>query len=334
MTRFLCLLAACAALPLGAAAGPEAPSTISPEAVEVLATSEPVRDPTLDGMGYAEAWQMLNDAATGPEVQAQALAAFGSTMELREIDGAEHLFITPAQVDPALADHLLIYVHGGAHVFFSPEVSLNSALQAANAVGVRVLSVRYPLAWQAPFPASRDRVLAVYDALLAEYPASHLAMTGDSAGGGLILSALQQMVATGAQVPAMAGLLSPWVDISGAGDTTQVLSGVDPIIDYPLNLANAARTYAGDLPLTDPGPSPLYGRMEGLPPIFLTTGTRDLFLSDVARLQRRLLDAGVPMQLTVGEAMWHVYQVDPSLPESAAAWRDYAAFLRAAWGQK
>lgn len=332
MTRFLCALTVFAMSPLAAVAGPEAPSTISPEAVEVLATSEPVRDPTLDGMGYAEAWALLNEGAAAGV--GDALAAFESTIETREMDGADHLFITPKTVNPAYQDHLLIYVHGGAHVFFSPEASINSALQAANEVGVRVLSVRYPLGWQAPFPASRDQLMAVYDMLLDEFPANHLAMTGDSAGGGLILSALQQMVATGVEVPAMAGLLSPWVDISGAGDTTQVLSGIDPIIDYPLNLANAARTYAGDLPLTDPGPSPLYGGMEGLPPIFLTTGTRDLFLSDVARLQRRLLDADVPVQLTVGEAMWHVYQVDPSLPESAAAWRDYAVFLRAAWGQK
>ena len=73
--------------------------------------------------------------------------------------------------------------------------------------------------------------------------------------------------------------------------------------------------------------------MQGLPPIFLTTGTRDLFLSDVARLQRRLLDAGVPVQLIVGEAMWHVFQVDPSLPESAPVWRDYGRYVERAWSR-
>jgi acetyl esterase/lipase len=177
-------------------------------------------------------------------------------------------------------------------------------------------------------------VIAVYRSVLAEYPAERLAFYGDSAGGGLILSSLQPMQADGLDMPAAAALLSPWTDISGAGDSYAVMSGQDPIIDYPISLAAAAREYAGDLPLTDPGPSPIYGPItSSLPPILLTTGTRDLFLSDVARLQRRLLDAQVPVELIVYEGMWHVFQTSTALPESEVAWADMAEFLHRSWAR-
>ena len=98
------------------------------------------------------------------------------------------------------------------------------------------------------------------------------------------------------------------------------------------SLAAAARIYAGELTLTNPGPSPIYGPFEpGLPPILLTSGTRDLFLSDVARLQRKLLDAQVPVDLIVYEGMWHVFQTSAELPEAEIAWRDFSNFLQSAW---
>ena len=343
MSRFSTPLSAYAVQPLatlalifGAATSVAAldvtpPTTISAQAAAELRALDPSRDPTLDGVSYAESFELLT---APPEAIEAAKQAFPAKVETRTIDGADHLLITPDNLNPALEDHLLIHVHGGAHVFFSPDSALTSSLAAAQAVGVRILSVRYPLAWQAPFPASRDRVIAVYRSVLAEYPAERLAFYGDSAGGGLILSSLQQMQADGLDMPAAAALLSPWTDISGAGDSYAVMSGQDPIIDYPISLAAAAREYAGDLPLTDPGPSPIYGPItSSLPPILLTTGTRDLFLSDVARLQRRLLDAQVPVELIVYEGMWHVFQTSTALPESGVAWADMAEFLHRSWAR-
>lgn len=306
------------------------PTTISPQAAAELLALLPGKDPTLDGITYEEAFDAL--AAGAAEAVEAAYQAFPATVDTLSVDAADHLLITPQNLNPDLADHLLIHVHGGAHVFFSPETTLSSSLAAANAVGVRILSVRYPLAWQAPFPASRDRVVAVYRHLLRDYPADRLAFYGDSAGGGLILSSLQRLQAEGTEMPAAAALLSPWTDVSGTGDSYSVMSGQDPVIDYPISLAAAAQEYAGNLPLTDPGPSPIYGPIKtGLPPILLTSGTRDLFLSDVARLQRRLIDARVSVDLIVYEGMWHVFQTSTGLPESAAAWQDMADFLQRAW---
>src|SRR5699024_12091349 len=52
-------------------------------------------------------------------------------------------------------------------------------------------------------------------------------------------------------------------------------------------LRAAARRYAGRTPLQDPDLSPLNASLEGLPPVHLSVGLRDLFLSEVrvAKLQ-------------------------------------------------
>ncbi|MCV6584249.1 MAG: alpha/beta hydrolase [Marinibacterium sp.] len=302
------------------------PGTISPEAAEALRTMPEVAVVDGDVRAVFDALE-----AAGVEDNAAALRAMPSRVEEVEIGGRTHLLITPETADPARAGKLMVHVHGGAHTYSTPRSTLVASLRVAQATGAQVLSVHYPLAWEAPFPASRDFVMQVYAHLLKDYAPGDLILTGDSAGGGLILSTLQALLEDGQPMPAAAALLSPWVDISDAGDTNITLRRADPIIVYDDNLAPSARIYAGDLDLSDPGPSPIYGPFSAdLPPMLVTTGTRDLFLSGAARLQRRLLDAGVPVDLIVYEGMWHVFQID-DLPESDAAWRDYSRFVDRVW---
>ena len=64
--------------------------------------------------------------------------------------------------------------------------------------------------------------------------------------------------------------------------------------------------YAAGHDLTDPYVSPLYGDFtKGFPPTILTTGTRDMLLSDTVRMHRALRVAGIPADLHVTEAGGH-----------------------------
>jgi len=57
----------------------------------------------------------------------------------------------------------------------------------------------------------------------------------------------------------------------------------------------------------------IYGDFHGLPPAILTTGTRDLFLSDTVRTHRKLRRAGVEADLQIYEGLSHSqYLFDPS----------------------
>lgn len=258
------------------------------------------------------------------------LERYPGQIELVSIDGAEHLMITPDSFEAANKDRLLIYAHGGAYTLGRPEDQLGSVAVIAHLMRQRVLAVRYPLAWQKPFPAARDRLVAVYEEMLETHKPQHIAMAGDSAGGGLVMSAVLNIRESGLPMPAVLGLISPWADISKTGASMSVQDGHDPVISYDKNLALSAALYADGRDLTDPGVSPIYGDFsQGFPPTYISTGTRDLFLSHASRLQRKLTDAGVANSLFVYEGMWHVFQLvpEPAVPEAANAWRDFVKFL-------
>jgi acetyl esterase/lipase len=53
-------------------------------------------------------------------------------------------------------------------------------------------------------------------------------------------------------------------------------------------LGDAAKLYANGHDLKDLQLSPVYGDLSGFPPTILTSGTRDLFLSNTVRVHRKL----------------------------------------------
>jgi epsilon-lactone hydrolase len=56
--------------------------------------------------------------------------------------------------------------------------------------------------------------------------------------------------------------------------------------------------------------------------------TRDLFLSNTVRMQRKLREAGVEAQLQVFEGMSHAYYtIDPFTPESHEVFDEIGLFL-------
>ncbi len=105
-------------------------------------------------------------------------------------------------------------------------------------------------------------------------------------------------------MPAAVVLLTPGVDLTESGDSLQTNLGLDPLI--PHSTASSLQLYAAGHDLTDPYLSPLYGDFtKGFPPTILTTGTRDMLLSDTVRMHRALRNAGVPADLHVTEAAAH-----------------------------
>lgn len=308
----------------------DAPSTVSDQAAEFIQSNAVgVLDPQ-----SIEDWQEV--AGTNHPIGHMTesgkdwLERYPAKIEILTIEGADHLLLTPANFDPANEKRLVIYTHGGAYTMGRPEDQMASVAVIAHSLRQRVLAVRYPLAWMAPFPAARDVLVGVYQEMLKTHSPGHIAMSGDSAGGGLTMSAVLAIRHAGLPMPAALGLISPWADISRTGDSMDIADGYDPIISYDKNLAISARLYAGDLRLTHPGVSPIYADFsQGFPPSYISTGTRDLFLSHASRLQRKLTDAGITNQLFVYEGMWHVFQLapEPAVPEAAAAWRDYVQFL-------
>jgi epsilon-lactone hydrolase len=67
--------------------------------------------------------------------------------------------------------------------------------------------------------------------------------------------------------------------------------------------------------------------VHGFPPTILTTGTRDLLLSNTVRMHRKLRLAGVEAVLQVFEGMAHAQYFDPAAPESKEVFEEIAGFF-------
>jgi len=90
----------------------------------------------------------------------------------------------------------------------------------------------------------------------------------------------------------------------------------------------AAKLYANGRDLKDPQLSPIYGDLRGFPPTILTSGTRDLFLSNTVRVHRKLRQAGVEAQLQVFEGLSHAqYYRDIASPETIDYNNEIARFF-------
>ncbi|MDX1500009.1 MAG: alpha/beta hydrolase [Woeseiaceae bacterium] len=222
------------------------------------------------------------------------------------IAGRPALWLSPAA---APADRVLLYFHGGAYVMGSPTTHRQLVSHIAHAAGIRALLPDYRLAPEQPFPAALEDAVAAYRALLDEglSPGS-IAVGGDSAGGGLTMAMLLELREQGIPLPAFTVLLSPWLDLTGSGESMVTRAGADPWF-RPGDMPVIAAFYCEPGKLTDPRVSPLFADLAGLPPALIQVGDDEILLSDATRLAERLSAAGGQAELEVWPGMWHVFQV-------------------------
>ena len=77
------------------------------------------------------------------------------SVEGDEIEGINVYHVAPAEIDPRHADHLFVYVHGGAFVLNPGEAGLSEPILIAHRAKMRVLSIDYRMPPKYPTPAGR-----------------------------------------------------------------------------------------------------------------------------------------------------------------------------------
>ncbi|WP_426127753.1 alpha/beta hydrolase [Pararhizobium sp. PWRC1-1] len=279
---------------------------------------------------------MARDRATAAEPRfADLRTALGVTMEESRIGGVPVLILTPKAIPKGQAGQTVLNFHGGGYVYGSGAAGTYEAALMAAYGGYRVIAVNYRVPPYAPYPAAVDDAEAVWRALIKDGadPAT-IAVTGTSAGGGLAPAMLLRLKDGGLPQPGALIANTPWADLTGSGDSYRANEWLDNVVvSYNGYLDDAARLYAGAADLADPGVSPLFGDLAGLPPTLLISGTRDLFLSDSVRVQRKLRQAGVVADLQLFEGFSHAqYLFDPVAPETVEMFGEITAFLDAQLG--
>jgi acetyl esterase/lipase len=117
-------------------------------------------------------------------------------------------------------------------------------------------------------------------------------------------------------------LSSPALDATLSNPAIQFVD--DPLFAGLLpDLHNIAQQWAGDLDLTDPLVSPLYGSLAGLPPTAVYAGSLDIVAPDVLVLQdKALATPGADFTFILRNGEPHDWAAAPILPETQAVLPD------------
>ena len=251
------------------------------------------------------------------------------------IDGVRVHILTPETIRPENLDKVLIHLHGGCYVLSPGEAGTVEGLIMASAGRYKVVSVDYRMPPEAYFPAALDDGVTVYRSLLNSTPARNIGVFGTSAGGALTLELVLRARDQGLPVPGALSSGTPMADVTKTGDSFYTNDMIDNVLVSRDGFCEAAtHIYANGHSLADPLLSPVYGDMDGFPPTILTTGTRDLLLSNTVRVHRKLRRAGVEAVLHVFEGASHAhYMQDDTMPECKEAFGEMAAFFHSHLGK-
>lgn len=233
--------------------------------------------------------------------------------------------------DPAggATDRVLQYVHGGGYMIGSAHFYRKLTGHLAKALDCRVLNVDYRLAPEFPHPAPVEDSTKAYRWLLDQgiVPA-HLAISGDSAGGGLTVATLLNVRDHGLPQPAAAVPISPWVDMEATGASMTSNADKDVLVQEAL-LKGMVEAFIQGGDARDPLAAPLHADLTGLCPLYIQVGGDETLLDDSVRLAERAEAAGVEVRLDVFPEMQHVFQMAAgTMPEADEAIARMADWLR------
>src|SRR5215510_5136574 len=274
------------------------PQTASPEIQKLIALPYPgvwnVFPPTPEGwkhqIGAVEAATVKGLPALREQLKVK--------VEPTTIGGVKAYIVTPENIRPENRNRLLVHVHGGCFASFSGESLTVEPIYMAGFAGYKIIAVDDRVPPDHPYPAALDDAMTAWKALTKTTPPKNMAIFGSSAGGNLTL----------------AMVLRAKMD--------------NVLVAYGANCDQRAKLYTAGRDLKDPLLSPVYGDMSGFPPAILTTGTRDLLLSNTVRVHRKLRQAGVEAVLQVFEGQSHAqYYRDGNAPETQEAFEEIARFF-------
>ncbi len=223
-----------------------------------------------------------------------------------EVGGLPALWAVPKG---CAQDRVVLCVHGGGFVTGSMYSHRKFYGQLAKAIGCRALIPDYRRSPEHPFPAALDDVVAAYRWLLDQgLKANHIALAGDSSGGGLVIASQLQARDAGLPMPAAALPISPWLDMAVTGESIVSNFGKDALFTKEM-IQGLARALLGDADPRDPFASPLYADLSGLAPTYIQVGGDEMIRDDGVRFTERAKEAGVEVRLDVFPGQQHTFQM-------------------------
>ena len=227
-------------------------------------------------------------------------------------------------------DRVLLCAHGGGYVVASMYTHRKTYAHVAKAVGCRALIVDYRRAPENVHPGPVNDMAQSYKWLLDQgVRPDHIALIGDSAGGGLAVTTILRARELGLPLPAATMPLSPWLDMEASGESFTTNADRDLLVtrDIIQGMAGAFLGEGGNR--RDPLANPLHADFKGLPPMYIQVGSDETLLDDSLRLADLARRSGIDVTLEIVPEMQHVFQfLAGTAPEADAAIRRLALWVR------
>jgi monoterpene epsilon-lactone hydrolase len=227
-------------------------------------------------------------------------------------------------------DTALLYLHGGGFVIGSLDSHRHLVAEAGRAAKAWALALDYRLAPEHPFPCAVEDAVEGYRFLLSRgYRPGRIAIAGDSAGGGLVVSAMVAIRDAGLPQPGCGWCISPWVDLEAIGETMSTKAAADPTVQKA-GILEMARMYLNGADPRSPLAAPIYANLAGIAPLLIQVGAAETLLDDALRLAKTAGAADVRVDLQIWPEMIHVWHLfHPELKAGLAAIQQGGAFVRA-----
>ncbi|NCQ24342.1 MAG: esterase [Rhodobacteraceae bacterium CG17_big_fil_post_rev_8_21_14_2_50_63_15] len=221
---------------------------------------------------------------------------------------------------------VILYLHGGAYVFGSSTTHRAMLAKISSLTGLATCLPDYRLAPEHPFPAQIEDALCCYRALRAGHD---VILGGDSAGGGLALALLHEILAQALAPPKGVFAFSPLTDVSFSGASVRENAARDSVLTAD-RIGEMMEMFLRAQDAKDPRASPLFGRFVGAPPVWMTVGDTEILRDDAVRMQAALVAQGVQSELHLEPDHPHVWPIFHNiLPEAGKTLDHLASWIKA-----
>jgi acetyl esterase/lipase len=204
------------------------------------------------------------------------------------------------------SETVIVAIHGGGYTVDTTYFGWAMYTQWARDTGATVVVPLYPPLPEGSAAEVVPKMADLIAAQIAEHGADNVSVEGDSSGASIGLAAVQLLVQRGSPVPGRMVLISPALDYVLTDPRSAAIK--DPLIDIP-TLQEAGELWGRGLGggAAHPWVSPLYGSLDGLPPMWVYSSSLDALSPAVLDLQERAIAEGAPLTFILRKGEVHAW---------------------------
>lgn len=281
-----------------------------------------------DTAGGIESKRALVDEYLGADPSILQFDAKIHSVSIEQLHGE---WVIPQGVDH---DCRVLYLHGGSWMAGTVKAYRPHIARIAAVTGCSVLAIDYRLAPEHAFPFGLEDCVTAFEWMGQNGPeqntkAKNTFIIGDSAGGNLTLACLLVLKDKKIILPDAAVALSPVTDLSWSAESIKYNKNNDVALNAALMPLISSTYLQNKTDAKMPYVSPLFGELNGLPPLLIQVGDTEILLDDAVGFIEKAIAAGVEGEIEVYPNMPHVFQgFAPFLPDAVTAMESIGKFVK------